>query len=231
VAPIKRGMPEQNRRALLRALVGVAAAVAVGIIVGDQLFMRLRTTRAATAWGIGVNVAWVPGFVWARMRPSNRSARLRRTIQTLGALAATLYVGAFSVVARTNRRYSNRIVTLPVRRFSSSVLVGFLAVMAYGLILRSRAPNSDPPRRRQGRATFLLTGWPNGDDRRTRSQWDCDDNFETIDAAVAAARSWLSTESDTAEVEIIEAQGDALNVVAVVTRNAVRPATLHDSSD
>jgi hypothetical protein len=215
-------MPEKVRRALRRFLVGLAAVVAAGIIVGDQLFMHLRTTRAATIWGVGVNFAWIPAVVWARTRPPTRSLSMHRTIQIVGAAAVTLYIGAFSVVARTDRRVSNRIVPAPLRRFSSSVLVGLLGVMASGLIVQIRTrTKGELPRREQARVTFLLNGWPNGDDRRARSQWDCDDNFKSFDAAVAAARSWLSTKSDTAEVEVIEAHGDALKVVAVVTSDAV----------
>jgi hypothetical protein len=177
-------------------LSGLAAAGTVGVIFGDRVLGRLKSTAAATRWALASDAALLIFVATGLLRRSPRLAPVRPLLTTLGALALTLFFAGFSVAVRTDDRYTHRTVSSATKQFGSAFLWGLMPFFAYGLViaLRDRIPfsfhgltarTSDNGRSRAQRnaalPSFLIIGWPNSEDRTPRSQWDCDDGFDTFD--------------------------------------------------
>jgi acyl-CoA synthetase (AMP-forming)/AMP-acid ligase II len=216
-------MPKNQLRALVRILSGLVVTVIAGAVFGDRVLLQLKTTNAATAWGVASGAA-LPVFmacVWFRRSP--RLARVRPLLSTVGGLAITLFLAGFIIMVRTDDRFTNRPFSAAVRRFDSSLLWSLAPLFVFGLVKRAVSSERDDSRPREEPTRFLITGWPDGEDRVPRSQWDCDDGFETFEQAVGAAKAWLATQPRSAEVEVLEDHGRDLIVAAIVAHDAVVP--------
>jgi hypothetical protein len=201
-------------------VVGCAVVVAAGVAVGQLLYTRVQTVRAATAWAIGANAALLVGGLILRFRQAVRPVVAQRLLQLVGSIAGTLFFAGFTVMFRTDSRFVRHPVSAPLQRFGSVMLLGFIPFLVVGLVMKAWQAEGTW-RKKSDLAPFLISGWPDGDDRTPRARWGCDETFETFDAALTASRSWLSTQPKTAEVEVMEDHGRELVVVAIITRHSV----------
>lgn len=74
-------------------------------------------------------------------------------------------------------------------------------------------------RRRTGKeTTFVLAGFATHDAYERRApDWEPPDAFDSLDAATAAARSWIEATSPRGQVEVIQLGGRTGKVLRVVT--------------
>lgn len=117
-------MPKAERRALVRMLSGLVVAGTAGAIFGDRFLLRLKSTALAIRWAIASDAALLIFVAAGLVRRSPRLTRVRPLLTAVSALALTLFFAGFSVLIRTEERYTHRPISSAVKQFRGSFLWG-----------------------------------------------------------------------------------------------------------
>ena len=151
----------------------LAGFLVIGTVAGvfsDRVLWRLKSTSVANVWGLASG-ALLPAFliffvhVWARVRL--RLARFRPAVVVLGGLALTLSFAGLIVSVRSDRRFTHHAPSAPIERFNTSLLLG-LAPLLVNAFVQGRFGGRSSARRKGAPVSFLITGWPNGQDGSPR---------------------------------------------------------------